>query len=220
MRVSKRHDVRLNEILDAAELMFTQTGYEKATVNNVLDKVQIGKGTLYYYFESKEEMADGVIERAIKDITATAKAAADAPASGAHEKMMKVISSLNIADSPHFPLFGALGNPANALLHQKVTLGMIRELAPILASVVKQGAEEGIYHTDYPLETMEIVLAANQTLYNWTIMQFEPEERAPRMAAFLRMIELSLGAKEGSFNFMYAAYEPPEVKQNPDGLLK
>jgi AcrR family transcriptional regulator len=45
MRVSKKHDVRLNEILDAAEALFARKGYDQTTVNDILDRVEIGKGT-------------------------------------------------------------------------------------------------------------------------------------------------------------------------------
>ena len=208
MRVSKKHDVRLNEILDAAECLFAAAGYEKTTVNHVLASVGIGKGTLYYYFSSKEEIAEGVIDRLLRHIAATARAAADAPAADAHAKMQKTMLALNLAESPHITLLRAMGHPANALLHQKFTVGVIETVAPIFAAVVREGVGEGLYSTAYPLESMEIVIAANQIIHNWTVMEFTPEERKPRMAAFLRMIELTLDAREGSFDFLATAYVP------------
>ena len=214
MRLSKKHDVRLNEILDVAECLFADMGYEKARVDHVLKNVGIGKGTLYYYFSSKEEMADGVIGRLLRHISETAHAASDAQVADAHNKMRNTMLALNLADSPHVPLLRSMGNPANALLHQKFTVGAIRAVAPILAAVVKDGVREGLYSTEFPLETMEIVLAANQIIYNWTIMDFTPEERRPRMVAFFRMIELTLGAKEGSFNFLGEAYAPKVAEDN------
>lgn len=217
MNISKKHNVRLSEILDAAEFLFTQDGYEKATVNSVLEKVLIGKGTFYHYFESKEEVADGVIDRAVRYIAKIAKDTVDTCLLSAHEKMQKVINALNITESPHMALLKSLGNPANALLQQKFTVKAIQEIAPILASVVEKGIEEGIYHTNNPLETMEIILATNLTFFNGTIMRYAPEERKPRLTTFFRIIELSLGAKEGSFNFLYEAYESTHKEGKNEG---
>ena len=63
MRISKEHDVRRNEILDKAESLFEVKGYNKTTVNDILREVNIAKGTFYYYFKSKEEVLDAVIDR-------------------------------------------------------------------------------------------------------------------------------------------------------------
>ena len=62
MRISKEYDERKNEILDTAERLFHTKGYEKTTINDILKEVNIAKGTFYYYFKSKEEVMDALIE--------------------------------------------------------------------------------------------------------------------------------------------------------------
>jgi len=49
-RVVKKPDVRKNEILDAAQDFFFRKGYESTTIQDILDKLSIAKGTFYYYF--------------------------------------------------------------------------------------------------------------------------------------------------------------------------
>ena len=63
MRISKEHDVRRNEILDKAAGLFEERGYNNTTVNDILREVNIAKGTFYYYFKSKEEVLDAIIDR-------------------------------------------------------------------------------------------------------------------------------------------------------------
>ena len=203
MRVIKKYDVRLAEILDAAEELFTKTGYESTTVNNILDKVGIGKGTFYHYFKSKDEVVNSVIDRVIQFIVSKADKAMEHQAENANKRMQNVLRSLNIDENLHKPFLLSLGNPSNALLHQRFTLESIRFIAPILAAVVKQGINEGLYTTDYPLETMEILTAANQIIFNGTIMHMSPEEQKTRGTAFLRVLESSLNAAKGSFDFLY-----------------
>ena len=65
-RIVKEADERRNEILDAAETLFTEKGYSKTTIIDILNQVGIAKGTFYYYFKSKEEVMDAIIERFIE----------------------------------------------------------------------------------------------------------------------------------------------------------
>ncbi|MCD7860688.1 MAG: TetR/AcrR family transcriptional regulator, partial [Oscillospiraceae bacterium] len=63
MRISKDADVRKAEILDAAEKLFQEKGYAKATTDDTLSATGIARGTLYYHFKSKEEILLAMIDR-------------------------------------------------------------------------------------------------------------------------------------------------------------
>jgi AcrR family transcriptional regulator len=54
---------RRHAILDAAEALFTQQPDRMASVSEVADAAGLGKGTVYLYFASKEEMLLAVHER-------------------------------------------------------------------------------------------------------------------------------------------------------------
>jgi AcrR family transcriptional regulator len=202
MRIAKKHDVRLNEIVDAAELLFTSKGYEEATVNDILEKVQIGKGTFYHYFKSKEDVMDAVINRMVKSIVKCANAIADDSALTVNEKMRDAILSMNISDGVGKVVIEELHKPSNAQMHQTSITRTIQAVAPILAGIVEQGVQEGVYKTPYPLETVEFLLVANQFIFDSGIFQWSKEEMVARALAFVRMMELSLGAAKDSFGFL------------------
>ncbi|MDR3173409.1 MAG: TetR/AcrR family transcriptional regulator [Treponema sp.] len=208
MRVSKKHDVRLNEILDAAELLFTQKGYDQTTVNDILDKVEIGKGTFYHYFKSKEDVMAGVIRRIADGLTEKAQVIAADSTIGVQEKMKLILSAVSLSGSPGEAVVEELHRPANAQMHQMSIVEAVRGVAPVMAGVVKQGVSEGVYHTPYPLETMEFLLASNSFFFDDAVFQWKPEELASRVRACVRIIELSLGAAEGSFHFLYDSLGP------------
>ena len=42
----------------------------------------------------------------------------------------------------------------------------ITELSPVLAEVIQQGVEEGVFQTDYPQETVEFLLASAQVIFD------------------------------------------------------
>ena len=218
MRVSKKYDVRLNEILDAAEALFSQIGYEKTTINNILEKVGIGKGTFYHYFQSKEELGDAVVARIVDYIAAGADAARSKPAKNAHEKMVATLHALRITENPHSEAISAMGNPYNAFLHQKTLIKLVGQVAPMLAAIAEEGIAEGFYQSEFPLEIFEVSIAAIQTIYNWNIMDKTYAELFLRMTAIVHMMELSLGAPTGSFGILLENIPAGDVDEvNHDG---
>ena len=76
MRIVKEAAERKNEILDAAEELFAARGYEETSTGDILDRVGIARGTLYYHFRSKEEILDALIERLNRTMIARAEKAA------------------------------------------------------------------------------------------------------------------------------------------------
>ncbi|MER6052958.1 ScbR family autoregulator-binding transcription factor [Streptomyces sp. NPDC001793] len=53
------------QILEAAGLVFDQLGYESATITEILARAGVTKGALYFHFDSKEELARGVLAEAV-----------------------------------------------------------------------------------------------------------------------------------------------------------
>lgn len=65
---------RRDELLDAALAAFSELGYDRATLNDVADRLGVTKGCLYHYFDSKEELLlELVRERMLRDALAEAE---------------------------------------------------------------------------------------------------------------------------------------------------
>jgi len=57
------HQTNKNKrIIDAAVIVFAQKGYASATIADIAAKAEIGKGTIYEYFASKEDLFFAVFE--------------------------------------------------------------------------------------------------------------------------------------------------------------
>ena len=54
MRIVKEASERKNEILDVAERLFYERGYDNTSTNDILAEIGIARGTLYYHFKSKD----------------------------------------------------------------------------------------------------------------------------------------------------------------------
>lgn len=56
--------VKRGQILDGAHRVFMKMGYDAASMNDVTREAGVSKGTIYVYFQSKEELFAALIERA------------------------------------------------------------------------------------------------------------------------------------------------------------
>jgi AcrR family transcriptional regulator len=74
---------RLAAILEAAEKVFARSGYYQARVDDIAEEAELAKGTLYYYFKSKDEIYFALLKREAQVI---------------HEELRRLIT----VDSPLF----------------------------------------------------------------------------------------------------------------------
>ena len=203
MRIVKEYEERRKEILETAERLFLTKGYTKTTVNDILKEIGIAKGTFYHYFKSKEEVMDEIIMRIIKDDVAKAKVIVSNPNIPVLEKLFRVLmeqspKSGDIKDK----MIEQFHQPNNAEMHQKSLVQSIIHLSPVLTEILEQGIEEGIFSTSYPQETIELLLSSAQVIFDDGLFQWKPEEMMRRAKAYIKMMEVSVGAKEGSFDYM------------------
>lgn len=211
MRISKPYNERLNEILDVSEKLFASKGYEKTTVNDILDGVGIGKGTFYHYFGSKEEVMNAVITRMAVIAKTVCEEIANMPGLSAHEKFIKVFT-----DQPgkNDEIVEQLHHDDNSALHIKSLTETILAISPALAQIIKQGNDEGIYHTPYPQESFEFIYAGAQFMLDPGLFKWSVDELMRKVKAFVHIVETVLGAEKGSFDFIYKLYETvPEFSQ-------
>jgi len=193
MRIIKEHNERQNEILDTAQRLFAKKGYEKCTVNDILNKIGIAKGTFYHYFKSKEEVLDGIIDRAAKQVLERAQAAAQDPSLSSQEKLLRIFLALRMNDEKDTGMIEEMHRPENALMHQKSLTSIVTLTVPVLAGVIEEGNQRGDFRCDYPEEYMQIFMASAVTLLDDGIFELSPEKQQSTFRALIAMLGKMLG---------------------------
>jgi AcrR family transcriptional regulator len=61
-------DERKNQILNAAEQVFTKKGLDSARMDDIADETGLSKGTLYLYFKSKDELIIAILDRVFQGV--------------------------------------------------------------------------------------------------------------------------------------------------------
>jgi len=59
---------RRRQIMTAAKLVFADAGYHGASINAIIEKAQIARGTFYLYFESKAAVFDAILDQAMAEL--------------------------------------------------------------------------------------------------------------------------------------------------------
>lgn len=198
MRVVKEAEERINEILDAADELFFQKGFDGTSTNDILEKVGIARGTLYHHFKSKEDIMDALIDRYKVRMLDAAQEIAANKSIPVVERIIQVVMALNISGGSSAEIMDHIHKPQNALMHQKIQRVIISGMTPILAGMIGEGIEQGLFNTPFPYECMEMVVIYANTVFDDDYIEMTNEELAARMHAFIFNIERMLGVKQGS----------------------
>ena len=141
MRVVKEAEERRNEILDAADELFGEKGFDGTSTNDILSKVNIARGTLYYHFKSKEDIMNALIDRYNVRLLSRARKIADDKSIPVDERMVRVVMALNIGSGSGKKIIEHIHKPQNALMHQKIQKVVLKGVPGILSGIICQGIE-------------------------------------------------------------------------------
>ncbi|HEV7686076.1 MAG TPA: TetR/AcrR family transcriptional regulator [Acidimicrobiia bacterium] len=82
-RVARKRQRRINEILRVAAQVLSEKGYYNTSLEEIADRLDLAKASLYHYFDSKESLLTAclgtVAEESISRLTAIASGAGSTP---------------------------------------------------------------------------------------------------------------------------------------------
>lgn len=190
-------------ILNAMQKLLESDKGATCSVSDIAKTAGIGKGSIYYYFKSKEEIFDSLVEREYNQIIEKCKVLVSQSQADAIRKMALLFQSYHsFVVSPSMDAY--LHQQQNAAIHQKSLAKILSSLSPIVADIIRQGVEEKLFQCDYPQETAEIILSVNCFLYDQGIFTWTPEQMKSKAAALAAFLENGLSSAEGSFRFLYS----------------
>lgn len=148
-------------ILDAMQELMNESSGNAISVSDIARKAGIGKGSIYYYFPSKNDIMEAVIERSYSMAIEKSKELATTANISAFKKMEIIFRACIEASSElkrQEECSSFMELQQSALTHQKFISFLIKNLKPILSDIILQGMEEGSLTCEYPQEIAEIVL--------------------------------------------------------------
>ena len=150
------------KIMQEAQILFAQKGYEATSVQNIIDAVGIAKGTFYYYFASKEALLEEAVTSVIKiqaGLIMRQLEDSEEDSLGKFASFMRLQSQWKSTQfDVLYMTLKILYSDQNCLYIKKVKEKNTKYYLPIMNLIIKQGIEEGIFETPYPDTIGEMII--------------------------------------------------------------
>lgn len=225
------HGLRRDEFLDVAQRLLETKGYEQMSIQDVLTETGASKGSLYHYFGSKQALLEAVVERLADRTAAVLAPAASAPDVPALDKLQRFFAALAGWKLERRELLVALlrvwYSDDNAVVRQKLRRGIADRVAPLLALIVGQGREEGVFTAAHPDQAGRVIVSLVQELNERLADLFITDERErgdlreveDTVSAYTEALERILGVRGGSVVLVEMATLRPwfESERTPRG---
>ncbi len=200
MREVKEPEIRKAEIMDAARKLFHQKGYLQTTTQDIIDKVGISRGLLYYHFKSKEDILFAIVEKHIGPLAAAFQSIARDPALSAREKVHAFLNSTLIQESSaaeeDYSLHEAIHLPENTYMMDKINHKLSAVMTEHFGKIIQQGNREGVFRVEHPEETAAFLMTGYTFVVNSGSIGTDDLEKAMKvMEAFKRMLAATLGCE-------------------------
>ena len=191
-------------ILDAAkELMCSKDSVADITVDMIAKQAGIGKGSIYYYFISKEEIIDAVIDQcysvAIEDFIAEIKSHKNSL-----EKLKLLFQSIlssELKDKSR-NVIRELHLQNDIVTNYKLMMASIKVISPIVTELLVEGTEKGELHAEFPEESSRMIIAMLTFMLDNYFFPNSDENRLRSLKLYSQILETCLKTKPGSFDFL------------------
>ena len=157
MARNKYPEITVEKILDAAQRLFLEKGYDNTTIQDIVDELGgLTKGAVYHHFKSKEEIMDAVGDRMFRENNPFEAVMGQKDLNGLEKlrEMVRVNQSDRARQDMNIQSMPILKNP-------RVLAGMIeanrKELTPDFERLIEDGCRDGSIHTEYGKELAELI---------------------------------------------------------------
>lgn len=147
--LSKRgqmREERRKQILESALIVFSQKGFHASNVSDIAARVGVSKGTIYWYFSSKEELFDAAIRAYLEDFGAEMAAVLENDGT-ASEKLRALAHSMDEfvvgAQQVFVAFLGYWASSQDRLDSAQFWIDLLHEYTDEVVGVIQEGIAGG-----------------------------------------------------------------------------
>jgi len=160
VRVTKSPIERRKELVDTAERLFLENGYDRTTVSDIVNEINVAKGTFYHYFKSKAEILGPIMEKNIAILEEEFRSIINRDDLQTPDKLNEMLNSSFRWYKGKEQLLFFIHQEVNAVPHHNFEEMTYARLGPPIVELIAKGVGEGRFDVVYPTQTAEIILAA------------------------------------------------------------
>lgn len=191
----KHKEQKKARIIKAAAQVFADRGFSGTVMADIADRAGIGKGTLYEYFDSKEDLFFAVFEWFTQETEAAAKVSISALGGSVSERLAVLSESVMqswLEMKDHFTLVMEFWAASASSQMKQRFKGYFRQayedFRRIVAALIREGIEHGEFREDIVPESVAAALVGTWDallLQAWFDETFDPLTTARDFVAVL-----------------------------------
>ncbi|MEO8464755.1 MAG: TetR/AcrR family transcriptional regulator [Gammaproteobacteria bacterium] len=146
---------RRTEIVDAAEAVYAEVGWDAATIDQVARRARLSRALVYVYFKDKQDLHFAIVERALADLHRRFEDAARRPGTGIEK--VEAIGRAYVQYSREVPYYFdacsqfqayQAGEADTADDNEEACLAASRQVHGVLVEAIRTGMHDGTIRPD------------------------------------------------------------------------
>ncbi len=202
-----------DELINIAKGFFYSVGYNKTSVQKIIDSAGVAKGTFYHYFKSKEDLLNQFVDSEISALYQGLNSVLKMDI-GAIEKFSTIFKSGASWKSENVvamkQLMKVLISDDNLILRHTMLQHQIKQITPLYEAIITQGKEEGVFDVINPKFTANYLVNSFSSFADEMYELFSAPEYTKELLEQLRniilyfedTIERLLGTKKGAIQII------------------
>ena len=190
MARNKYPEETVRKILDTAERLFIEKGYDRTSLQDILDETGLSKGAVYHHFASKEDIFYSVCDRIGRRNGEVLSRVRDAPGLNGLEKLRAMFKTSLQPErqAKMFCMMPYLMDNAKFLATELRSI--FTEVVPCFVEpIVRQGMADGSIRTEHPKELAEAMMMLSDMWINPIVRPTTPEEIQARCEIYNRLFQ-------------------------------
>lgn len=161
-RKKREKQLRRTNIIDAAEQLFFKDGFDNVSMDQIAQKAELAKGTLYLYFKSREELHYSIVSRVLDMIYKVLKDQYDARICGAENLLIFGKSYIDFSRNypNHIRAIMMFDSTKYEKLDKNQTLKILEPDSPLIfiIEIIKKGQLDGSIRSDIKDKEIALIL--------------------------------------------------------------
>jgi AcrR family transcriptional regulator len=210
-KTAKKPASRQNEFITVAQELFNEKGFENTSVDDIVNRMGVAKGLFYYYFDSKEELLQVIMDRMNDEIESSVTAVMEKKGLTALERFKELMITSSDVASRSAVLISYFHKERNQACHLAMENRSREFMIPVMEKIIVQGVEEGVFKANHPRETAVALMGTFSWIKHLHPNPMSPEEMERLILVFQELAERLLVMEPGTFT-AFQELAPPVLK--------
>ncbi len=148
-RNEEEYTLKKQQILVDAISLLNEIGYEKFSINKVIESSGLTKGAFFHYYSSKKELIDGIVGLIMTPMIMVFNQIADNTSLNPKQRLLAMFGAATKMKTDQDELMGIIVNllykEENQTILHRVSDDMMKMNLPIYEKVIKEGMDLGYF---------------------------------------------------------------------------